>query len=349
MSGYDALGQVVESALPAVGGVPAETVMTGYRLSGTPETLTVSSVGVSTELVSSTAYDGVGRLVSRTYGNGVVREMAWDDVTGALEGLSAKFDDGGSDAFVQDVSFVRDGAQRLTQVTDTAAGGASGTADCYTYDGANRLAAAWSILGSAACASTYASQPTAERNTDPELGTEFAARWQYSDTGRITSVTDDVGTPSTSTYHYDGDTSHPNAVDSITDTNSATIASYTYDDAGRMTSRTVGSATTTFTWDVSSNLVATSGAGGERVYLYDASGQRVAQIKTDAATGDPATATAYFGATEVTDPNTSASSEDDLTATRSYAFGGATVAVQVWDGSTSSWSLLFGDQQGRRR
>ncbi len=113
---YDALGQVVESALPAVGGVPAETVVTGYRLSGTPETLTVSSAGVSTELVSSTAYDGVGRLVSRTYGNDVVREMAWDDVTGALEGLSATFDAGAHT--VQDVSFVRDGAQRITAASD---------------------------------------------------------------------------------------------------------------------------------------------------------------------------------------------------------------------------------------
>ena len=52
-SGYDALGQVVESTLPAVAGVPAETVATGYRLSGTPETLTVSSAGVATALVTS--------------------------------------------------------------------------------------------------------------------------------------------------------------------------------------------------------------------------------------------------------------------------------------------------------
>ena len=177
--------------------------------------------------------------------------------------------------------------------------------DCYAYDGANRLESAWSITGSG-CEDTYAAQQSAGGFAAGELALQSA--WSYSSTGRVDAVTDylDATATSTVTYHYDGDTSHPNAVDSITDTNEATTASYTYDDAGRMTSRTVGSDTTDFTWDVSSNLVATSGDGGERVYLYDASGQRVAQIKTDAATGDPATATAYFGATEVTDPNTSA-------------------------------------------
>ncbi len=54
----------------------------------------------------------------------------------------------------------------------------------------------------------------------------------------------------------------------------------------------------------------------------------------------------YFGATEVTDPNTSVGSAGDLTATRSYTFGGASVAVQVSDGTSSAWSLVLGDLQG---
>jgi RHS repeat-associated protein len=102
------------------------------------------------------------------------------------------------------------------------------------------------------------------------------------------------------------------------------------------------------TWDASSNPAATSGQGGDRVYLYDASGQRVAQLSVgDLDAAMPVAATVYFGATEATDPNTASGSPDDVSATRFYALGGSTVATATATMSGPvAWALLFGDVQG---
>ncbi len=115
---------------------------------------------------------------------------------------------------------------------------------------------------------------------------------------------------------------------------------YGYDDAGRMISRTVGDVVTTFVWDVSSNLVSTTATVGVQppvttMYVYDAGGQRVARIGEESAT-------AYFGDTEIEDPNTDELVEDDLTATRYYTFAGATVAMK----DATGLKYLIGDIQG---
>jgi RHS repeat-associated protein len=112
---------------------------------------------------------------------------------------------------------------------------------------------------------------------------------------------------------------------------------------------------------VSSNLVRTTGAGGDQVYVYDASGQRVAKIQVaDAAHNILGAATGYLGSTELTDANTAVNHTSDselveagfITGTRYYAFGGATVAVRQVSAAvapapeTSTLSLMFGDEQG---
>ena len=83
--------------------------------------------------------------------------------------------------------------------------------------------------------------------------------------------------------------------------------------------------------------------GSQVVYVYDSSGQRVAQIGVSAST-----ATAYLGATEVTDPNTAATATDNLKGTRYYTLGGAMVAVREASATTTSskLSFLFGNLQG---
>ena len=119
---------------------------------------------------------------------------------------------------------------------------------------------------------------------------------------------------------------------------------FVYDEAGRMVPRTVDGVATALVWDVMSNLVQSDEAGGHVVYVYDASGQRVVQVRlADAAAGVTGTATAYVASGEVTDPDTSASSTGVTIATRYYAFGGSTVAVRTNDGQLS---LLRGDEQG---
>jgi|GEM_PF-2102675 len=127
-----------------------------------------------------------------------------------------------------------------------------------------------------------------------------------------------------------------------------TADTFTYDNAGRMVSRTVDGQPTTLSWDVLSNLVGTAGKGGTRWYLYDASGQRVAQVR-EASAGlsgpTPGTATVYVGSSEASDTDTGTPGVG-VTATRYYTVGGATVATLHVAGGVQTWSLMLGDTQG---
>jgi len=240
-----------------------------------------------------------------------------------------------------------------------------------TFDGINRRESG------SACATSFAGN-SANRDTSP---TTYASAWDYSTAGTITSVDDLLASPTTSrVYAYDA--ANPAAVHTITNPDIPAIPAvpavppseenpegvaeipavpavpvaadtFTYDALGRMigrvthevntSTRTVATHTLTLTWDASSNLVKTDLDGAQVVYVYDSSGQRVAQLGVTAST-----ATAYLGATEVTDPNTAAISMNDLKGTRYYTLGGATVAVREASATTtaSSLSFLFGDVQG---
>ena len=148
-----------------------------------------------------------------------------------------------------------------------------------------------------------------------------------------------------------------------TDDDQTADDTFTYDGAGRQTQRVVDGKTTDVTWDVSSSLVkavVSPGTAAETVwaYLYDASGQRVAKIEaTDANQDDTLeykSATVYFGDTEVTDADTTAYHQSDLSADRFFTFGGATVAVvhaeQVTSTTLDTQLLyVFGDYQARPR
>ena len=99
-----------------------------------------------------------------------------------------------------------------------------------------------------------------------------------------------------------------------------------------------------------SNLVATDGpaaVGGARVYVYDASGQRVAQVQVSELTtsASPVAVSVYVGDVQVDDADATVTGH--VTGTRYVSFGGATVAtVTVTGGGAPQWSLLFGDVQG---
>ena len=151
--------------------------------------------------------------------------------------------------------------------------------------------------------------------------------------------------PVTATLAYGADGAPASAVTSMSD--GTTTDTYAYDGAGRQVSRTVSGVATTLAWDVSSNLVESAGAGGDVVYAYDASGQRVAKVQVPDET-HAGSVTAYVGSTELTDADTSVNAADPadlvgagfVTGTRYYTFGGATVAVR---------QVSSGRVRGRRR
>ncbi len=253
-----------------------------------------------------------------------------------LESLSASYHDSGP-VTVHSESYARDDWGRVTSVSDDL----TGIAQCYEYDGFNRLGSA--STDTLACSTVgAATQPS---GLDVDLG--YAVQYLYEPSGQIDKVSDLLAPvqPGARQYHYDEE-DHPNAVSSVTE-GSATDT-FTYDSAGRMVTRTVDSQLTNLTWDVSSNLTSTSGQGGNLLYVYDAGGQCVAQIKVSALdeTATPIEATVYLGDVQATDPNTGSTSVGDVEATRFVTFGGATVATHTVKPTGSTWALLFGDVQG---
>ncbi len=127
---------------------------------------------------------------------------------------------------------------------------------------------------------------------------------------------------------YTPDTVHP-AVPAV----AVAADTFTYDALGRMVERVTHEVvpdpvvpdavvavehTLTLSWDASSNLVKTDLDGAVAVYVYDSSGQRVAEIGLDAdlLIAPGGTAIAYRAATEATDPNTAASASGDLVGAR---------------------------------
>ncbi len=355
----DAIGQPITVGLPKIEGLPAETLTTGFRTSGLAQTFTISepdpdaavTTPVSlTPLVTGVSYSGTGQMLSRSYGNDVTRSYTWDPVTRALTGLSASFPivESGSPqtVFVQKDAFVRDVMGRIVQstaevpVADGAVGAGQVTAECFSYDGFNRLASAWTVAD-ASVPTCGGAAPADDTVTGWDASdTAYAAAWAYSPGGRITSLVKGAGiAAATSTYAY-ADAAHPAAATSVS--TGSDVNSFTYDDAGRTVSRTVDGVTTNLTWDVTSSLTESDGQGGRVVYAYDASGQRVLQARVADAEG-VGTASAYVASGQVDDPNTAATSTGDLTATRYYTFAGSTVAVRTNDGKLS---LMLGDEQG---
>ncbi len=78
------------------------------------------------------------------------------------------------------------------------------------------------------------------------------------------------------------------------------------------------------------------------MYVYDAAGQRVAQVQVSelSTAASPVAASVYVGDVQVDDADATVAGQ--VTGTRFVSFGGATVA----NGGDPQWSLMFGDVQG---
>jgi uncharacterized protein RhaS with RHS repeats len=62
---------------------------------------------------------------------------------------------------------------------------------------------------------------------------------------------------------------------------------FTYDNNGNVTQKTVDGTTTTYVWDYANRLIALGAGGATTTYGYDALGQRVIQTGTTITTLDP--------------------------------------------------------------
>lgn len=301
--GYDAADHLISATMPAVGGLPAETVTTSFAATGHADTLTGSFGGGAT-YVADTTVDGAGYLTGRTLGDGSAnRAFTHHAATGLLASIVTTTGTG-TPVTVQDDRYAYDQVGNVTRITDEV----SGQRQCYTYDDLDRMSHGWT--SDVDC--TDEAAPHSTFGPDP-----YDLRYAYQSSGNIASVTDS-GVVRSYTYPATGQ-DRPHAV------TAAGGDSYGYDANGAMTTRTVDGISQTLTWDVLHQLTSASGGGESTSFVYDADGARLLRKGL-------ASTTLYLDGHELT------LTGSNVTATRFYTMAGTRVAVRADDGALT-WLL----------
>ncbi|MEU4244347.1 LamG-like jellyroll fold domain-containing protein [Actinoplanes sp. NPDC026619] len=286
-----------------------------YNVLGLPESTVVPAVAGQTgaaDRTTSFGYDADGRLTTTTRPGNVTVTSGYDKA-GRLTAQSGA----GADAVTAARSFTYDGADRLLTATSGA------TTDRYTYDDRGLLLTSsmsgWNSSFGYDAASRMTSQTDSTGTTG--FGYDDAGR-QTSQNDPLTGATVTVGynkldQPSTVNYGTDGatraysyDSLHQLTSDVLKNPSGATEASvaysydlaghvtsknttgvtgagsnsYSYDDAGRLSSWTAGSVTTPYTYDPDGNRT----RAGPATYTYNARSQL-----TTATSGSSTTSYSY--------------------------------------------------------
>ncbi|WP_214326040.1 polymorphic toxin-type HINT domain-containing protein [Nonomuraea sediminis] len=285
ISSYDAAGNLREETLPAAGGLPVEKLTHTYTDLGFVRGLT-SDLGGGFTYLKDTALTPTGQLASRQLGgNGQIKRTAERDAsTDWLSRVTTQTKaDTASPQTVQDDRYSYDLGGQITRVLDAASaipGTTDGQSECFAYDGLLHLKTAYTTTASS-CTGTGDGQ-----GIDP-----YNQAYSYDKVGNLTSLTDN-GQTATYTYPTPGATAvRPNAVTSIT--RPTGTDSYTYDNSGQLTTRTVGGKQGTFNWNELGQLTSATVDGQQTSMIYDADGDRLIRRDPDGSS------TLYLGSTEL--------------------------------------------------
>ncbi|MFJ8795675.1 RHS repeat-associated core domain-containing protein [Streptomyces sp. NPDC102462] len=329
---YDLADHVTAVDYPALGGLPAETVTTTYK-----DGRATKVASPLATYVADVGYDNIGRLTSRSLGTtgtdtSVVRRFGYEDANGSgwLKNITTETTAGGATKTVQNDSYTRNNGGQVTALRE----GTDSQQQCFTYDELRRITGAWTTA-STTCTGT----PTSDfAGPDP-----YQSSYTYDRMGNIQSVTDKASASAaavTSDYKYPGysadestytpDQARPHAVTGVTRSNGGTDT-YSYNDAGQMTGRTVGSVSSVLDWDARGNLtkVTQQKTSGNEVstYVYDADGNPVVR-------NTPKEKVLYLEGTEL-------HRTDKTRATRYYAVDGSSVAMRTATDSDPNGKLTW--------
>ncbi|MGW1062141.1 RHS repeat-associated core domain-containing protein [Micromonospora rubida] len=336
---FKASGALNNLTLPAAGGLSQELLTYKYDTTyGMPNQLATdygdagyyaiqsgyTSLFELNTITRATALVGAKFVQSATY---------YDEATGRATNSSISRST--SPGLIANIEYTHDPSGNLKKIDDNPGSGTRDT-QCFTYDHQRRLTEAWTPE-SHDCA-------TAPQN-DAELGgpAPYWQQWSFGapadPKGRIGNrlTQTERATPTgtiTTTYNYPNpQAAQPHALLgwSRTDNAGTTTGSYTYDNAGNMTSRPGPSGQQTMTWDAEGHLATLTDSAGANSYIYDAAGNRL--IATD-----PTGSTLFLDGQEVRRN----SSTGQVDATRYYTFNGETIAQRTVTGIT--W--LASDYQG---
>ncbi|WP_433273833.1 RHS repeat-associated core domain-containing protein [Actinosynnema sp. CS-041913] len=259
---YNQAGQVVTTTVPAVGGLPAETLTTGHNAVGLEQTLGSDLA----QYVVDTGYTNTGRLRDRILGGRVMRSYTYDDATSRLTGVKTELDTG---AVAVDLNLGYDAIGNVVSSADTV----SGDAQCFRTDSFRRLVEAWTAADCAA--------PSLEALGGPE---PYWHTYGYDRAGNRTRETRHAaGGDTVRDYAYPAG-SHRVA----TVTSGSQVDGYGYDAAGNTTTRPGQ----TLSWNAEGRLAEVRAGADATTFEYDADGNRLLRR-------DPAGSTLYLGSAEV--------------------------------------------------
>jgi RHS repeat-associated protein len=313
---YHPDGGLASVTLPAVGGLPQETISTEYDALGQPSAMRAVLGTTNLSYVTSAHYDALGNRDRTILDTGpspqVNLQRTTEPETGRLANLYASRETGPAYTLM-DVTYGHDNAGNIVAARDVA----TGDNQCYSYDYLRRMTSAW----------TPATAPCSTAPTAGALGgpAPYWLAWTYDAVGNRKSQTSTPpsGTATTTTYNYPAPGAvRPHAV------TSTTAGSYTYDSVGNTLTRPAAGGAGTLTWDVEGHL-ATSSENGGTSYVYDAEGNRVL-------TTDSGGKTLYLPSQEVR------ITSGGQVATRHYTFAESTVASRT----PADLTWLVDDHQG---
>ncbi len=219
--------------LPAIGGLPSETVLNSYDSWGH-----LSGVSGYTAVLANTTFSPIGQLAQFNRYNGAnsgYSTYGYDGATGEVLQITDNAVFGGTGHYVADRSYTRDGIGNVTSSTVNSVLPTAGTQKtCYTYDGLRELTRAWTPNASSTCATT------------PSAGAMggIAPMWNDytydSKTGNRTGLTyhSSTGVASNVSYTYPAaGAARPHAPGTVTGPVDLGSGSYSHDAAGNQTGR----------------------------------------------------------------------------------------------------------------
>ncbi|MFG2985099.1 RHS repeat-associated core domain-containing protein [Streptomyces sp. NPDC048258] len=317
---YDAADHVTAIDHPALGGLPAETVTTTFK-----DGRTSTSASPLATYQSAAGYDDAGRLTSRSLGTAGVgtslnRTIGYEDTNGSgwVKNITTRSVTGGTSTTVQNDTYTRDNGGQVTALRENAAG----QQQCFTHDELRRLTGAWTTA-----ATTCGAAPQSDfTGPDP-----YQSSYTYDQLGNIQSVTDKTsaaGAAVTRDYKYPGYSAdestytpgqpRPHALTGVVKSTGGTD-SYSYDNAGRLTGRTVDAVASVIDWNPQGQVsqITQKKPGGDETttYVYDADGNPIMR-KT------PTEKVLYLEGHELR-------KTDKVRATRYYAVDGTSVAMRT--------------------
>jgi RHS repeat-associated protein len=339
--GFSIIGTPKSRGYPAGGGLPNESVTEGRDNFGEPISLT-SPLWF---FVSAVGYSHFGQPLQYTMPSptsDVTWTLAYDQQTHALtDAIVTSVATGVLDkrTYNYDNAEVSKGAGLLVSTAHKQGSGGPADTQCYDYDYAQRLAAAWTATD--ACAATPSSGAA---GTVGGPVTPYWQSWTYDAGGNRATQTQHslaagVG-DTTTTYHYPAPgpaADQPHTLTSTTATGpgaTAQTGTYGYNDAGATTSVTGGpSGNQALTWDAQGKLATVTTAAGTTTYVYDADGNLVVRR-------GPTSSTLFYGDEQIVLDTATGT----LSGTRYYSIGGVTIAAQSSTHPTVQY--LFPDRQG---